>query len=415
MGKQKRQKHPFPKQYAPELLTLESGRGCFIKDVTGTKYLDFGAGIAVNALGYGRKDLARVAAKQMKKLIHVSNLYTTEPALEFGRTLVDAANRELTGTFAAVHFGSSGAEANESALKYARLYARERRGEGHHKFLSFSHGFHGRTMGALSTTAAQKYRIKFEPLLPGTEYAPFNDVDALQDVLDPSFAAVIVEVIQGEGGLEVMTDEFAEALNRLCADRDVLLIADEIQTGLGRTGYPFASHMVGLTPDIITLSKPLAGGLPLSATILPQKVNRFLETGDHGTTFGGGPVTTAVGMEVWKQVGDPAFLDEVKRNMSYLDERLEELKTRFPIIEDVVGAGMLRGLRLGVAGDKASTVVSDTLAQARENRLLVLKSGERVIRIAPPLVISSHEIDEGCERLAKTFDYIQEQHKGALE
>jgi acetylornithine/N-succinyldiaminopimelate aminotransferase len=415
MGRSKKKKHPFPQQYAEELLVLESGRGCYVKDVTGTKYLDFGAGIAVNALGYGRRDLARVASRQMKKLIHVSNLYTTSPALEFGQTLMDAANRELTGTFSAVHFGSSGAEATESALKYARLYARERRGEGHHKVLSFSHSFHGRTMGALSVTANRKYRLKFEPLLPGAEYAPFNDVEALQETLDGSFAAVIVEVVQGEGGLEVMTDEFAEALNRLCADKDVLLIADEVQSGLGRTGHLFASQMVGLTPDILNLSKPLAGGLPLSATILPQKVNRFLHTGDHGTTFGGGPVTSAVGLEVWKQIGDPSFLEEVKRNMVYLNERLEALRGRFPFIEAVVGAGMLRGLRLSVAADQASTVISDALAQARQNRLLVLKSGERVIRIAPPLVISSQEIDDGCERLAKALQYIQEEHKGALE
>ena len=404
---------PFPKQYAREVLTLKKGKGSYVKDTEGRRYLDFGAGIAVNALGYGRRDLARSAARQMRRLIHVSNLYTTEPTLEFARRILESAREAVGGDYQAVHFGNSGTEANEAALKYARLYAATRDGE-HHRFLSFSHGFHGRTMGGLSVTANQKHRKKFEPLIPGCEYAPYNDVEALESTLDGRFAAVIVEAVQGEGGLTTMTEEFAQALNRLCAEHDVLLIADEVQTGLGRTGTLFGSERVGLKPDIITLSKPLGGGLPLSATVLPGKVNDRLELGDHGTTFGGGPVTTGVGLRVWERISQPKFLEEVRGKADHLERRLGELQSRFPFIEQIKGAGMLRGLALHAPADRVGEIMKSALKHARERGLLVLKSGDNVIRIAPPLVITQKELDRGCEMLADTLSYLQNHYEGAL-
>ena len=256
---------PYPKNYATELLVIEEGDGVYLKDSAGRTYLDFGSGIAVNALGYGREDIAEIVSRQMKKLVHMSNLYATRPALELAEKIVAG------GNFAAVHFGNSGTEANEAALKYARLYAYRKKGPEHHKLLAFKGAFHGRTMGALSCTPTAAYRDPFEPLVPGCEFAPFNDSKALEETLDGSFAAVIVEVVQGEGGLAVMTEDFAKALNTLCAKHDVILIADEVQTGLGRTGSFYASEGVGLSPDIITLAKPLAGGLPLSATLLSRE------------------------------------------------------------------------------------------------------------------------------------------------
>ena len=383
--------HPFPRNYSRELLLLERGSGVYLQDAEGNEYLDFGAGIAVNALGYGRKDLAETAARQMADLIHVSNLYATAPAVECGRKLL------ATGPFAAVHFGNSGAEANEAAMKYARLYARAKRGSGHHKLLSFDHGFHGRTFGSLSITPKAKYREPFEPLVPGTEVLPYNDPGKLAGILDGSFAAVFVEVVQGEGGLSVMTEEFAAALNSLCRKHDVILVADEVQTGLGRTGYVFASEMVGLEPDIVTLSKPLAGGLPLSATLIPAKINDLLEVGQHGTTFGGGPVTTAVASKVLDILLDPAFLTRVRAKGAHLGRLIDGLASEFTDVGETKGAGLLRGFPY------RGGPVSEIVAGARDNGLLVLSSGDDIVRIAPPLVIENEQLEEGIRILSKTL------------
>lgn len=405
---------PFPKNYASELLALERGAGIYVEDTDGTRYLDLGAGIAVNALGYGRLDLAEIAHDQMQKLIHVSNLYTTRPALDLGRALIASTPSTQGKRFAAVHFGNSGAEANESALKYARLYASATKGPDHHRFLTFSHGFHGRTMGSLSVTANAKYRAKFEPLVPGVEVAPFNDPEALENVLDESFAGVIVEVVQGEGGLRVMTREFARALNELTAKYDVMLIGDEIQTGLGRTGYLYGSEAVGLEPDIVSLSKPLAGGLPLSATLIPARVNDILHVGDHGSTFGGGPVTTAVARRVWDIVSDLEFLAQVRVTAEHLEQGLARLVERFDFITGTRGLGMLRGLEVAAPEDRTAEIMSRILAVARENGLLILKSGGNIIRIAPPLVITADEIDRGLGLLEVALSHIAEEFKGVL-
>ncbi len=304
------QNPPFPKNYAPQFLVLEKGEGCYLEDIKGNRYLDFGSGIAVNALGYGRKDLAAIASKQMEKVVHVSNLYTTRPALKLASKLIGL------GNFEAVHFGNSGSEANEAAIKYSRAYSLRTKGEGHHKVLAFSGSFHGRTMGALSATSTAKYRDPFSPLPLGFEFAPFNDVDALKEKLDDSFAAVIVEPLQGEGGLTPMSESFAAELNKLCKKHNVILIADEVQVGLGRTGLPLTSAWFGLKPDIVSLAKPLAGGLPLSATLIPKKVNDIIQIGDHGTTFGGGPVTCAVADAVLDIILEPQFLNQVQKPQS---------------------------------------------------------------------------------------------------
>ncbi len=385
---------PLPRQFGSELLALERGEGCYLIDVAGNRYLDFGAGIAVNALGYGREDLARVAYEQMRKLAHVSNLFTTRPAVDLARTLV------ATGDFAAVHFGNSGSEANEAALKYARLYAQRRRGAGHEKLLCFDGAFHGRTMGALSVTPTPKYQAPFVPLIPGIVELPYNDEAALERTLDASFAGVIVEVVQGEGGLRTMTPSFARALNAACRRHDVILVADEVQTGLGRTGYPYACALVGLVPDIVTLAKPLGGGLPLSATLIPAKVNDLLHPGEHGTTFGGGPVTTAVSAKVVETLLEPEFLEEVRSKSQVLDAGLESLRARFDFLGELRGAGMLRGLQVSEARTGS---LPELLARIREKGLVVLRSGADIVRIAPPLVISREEIAQGIGILESVF------------
>ena len=388
---------PLPRQYGTELLVLKEGKGVYLWDVQGNKYLDFGSGIAVNAMGYGVEEIARIAADQIRKIVHTSNLYTTEPTLTLASKLI------ASGPFQAVHFGNSGTEANETALKYARLYAKRKRGDGHHTLLTFSHAFHGRTLGALSVTPTEAYREPFEPLVPGVEVCPYNDVEALKRIVDSRFAGIIVEVVQGEGGLEVMTKEFARALNEVRDAFDLILIADEVQTGMGRTGYLYASESVGLKPDIITLAKPLAGGLPLSATLIPEKINALLQVGDHGTTFGGGPVTTAVASYLWDTVNNPDFLMGVREKGEFLGEALEALRKECPSgairLSRVRGMGLLRGLEVEAEEGDLSEWMKRILQAARKEGVLVLRSGKNVIRIAPPLVISHGEIEEGIERL----------------
>lgn len=382
---------PFPNNYAVPFHIFERGEGCYLFDKNDKKYLDFGSGIAVNALGYGREDLATVAFDQMKKLIHISNLYTTEATLELGFKLTSS------GNFDAVHFGNSGSEANEAAIKYARLYSKRVKGKGKHKILAFNNAFHGRTLGALSCTPTEKYQKPFEPLLPGVEFADFNDPEQLEKTLTADFAAVIVEPVQGEGGLEVMTEDFASKLNSLCKELDVILIADEVQTGVARSGFPYASSVVGLEPDIITLSKPLAGGLPLSATLIPKKINKLIRAGEHGTTFGGGPTTCAVANRVLDIIFTPPFLMEVQSKGEYLKKGLEKLSEKNEAAGKVKGLGLLRGIEIGKADDAGIKLCGDIIEKAKEKGLLLLRSGKNILRIAPPLVISETEIDKGLK------------------
>lgn len=386
--------HPFPKSYSEQLLIFDRGEGVYLTDIDGKRYLDFGSGIAVNALGYGRKDLADAAAQQMQKLIHISNLYATQPSLSLGSRLLSL------GDFSAVHFGNSGTEANEAAIKFARLYSMEKKGKGNHKLLCFSNAFHGRTLGALSCTPTEKYQLPYAPLLPDVEVCLFNDVSRLKSTLSGNFAGVLVEVLQGEGGMEVMTSDFAECLNELCAVHDAVLIADEVQTGLGRCGYPLASSCVGLKPDIVTLSKPLAGGLPLSATLIPEKINEMLHIGAHGTTFGGGPVTTAVAGKVLDSLLNEDFLKRVRTIGEHLGRGLKKICNEIPAVASTKGMGMLRGLEIVEAH---ADQVSPALASLQEHGLLALKSGARVLRIAPPLVITEEEIDTGLSIISKVL------------
>jgi acetylornithine/N-succinyldiaminopimelate aminotransferase len=388
---------PFANNYARTLLLLDRGEGCRLFDADDRAYLDFGSGIAVNALGHGREDLAEIAAAQMKKIIHVSNLYTTEPALQCAGRLMHL------GNFDAVYFGNSGTEAVEAALKFARLYALRTKGEGNHRIASFSGAFHGRTMGALSATHTPAYQDPFRPLVPGCLALPYNDVDALEETLDESFAAVIVEPLQGEGGLRSVSPEFAEALNRICRKNDIALIADEVQTGLGRTGEILASSWTGLTPDMVTLAKPLAGGLPLSAVLVPERINKLIKVGEHASTFGGGPVTTAVAGAVLDIVCDAAFLKRVQEAGDHLHKRLQEICDKNPLAMEVRGHGLLAGIAIGYPERDAKSRMGSLIEKLQERGLLALRSGTNILRIAPPLIIKNEQIDEGCEIIASVL------------
>lgn len=395
--------HHLPQQYGEKLLIVERGNGCTIEDASGRTYLDFAGGIAVNALGYGRDDLSRVMAEQASKLIHISNLFTTRPTLE----LADKLCASGPG-FDAVHFGNSGTEANEAALKYARAYW-YRQGKPRKGMLAFSGSFHGRSMGALSLTSTEKYRKPFGPLVPGASFGRYNDLSDLRRRLSgrkgKRFAAVIVEAVQGEGGLEVMNPDFAGELNRLCKAAGIVLIADEVQTGLCRTGNLYASLAAGLEPDIITLAKPLAGGLPLSATLVNSRVSQAIHPGDHASTFGGGPVTCAVANALFDQLNQPEFLEQVNMSASYLEERLKALQADFPTVfapGELKGRGLLRGIAL-----QNPDITSEVVSKCMEEGLLILRAGTNVLRLAPPLIIEKSHIDEMESKLKKVLGRIQ--------
>ncbi len=398
-------KHHLPRQYAEKLLIIEEGRGVRLRDAAGKEYLDFASGIAVNALGYGRKDFADLISRQAGKLVHISNLFTTRPALDLAEKFCSSSplpedqpwSRDRNpGYFASVHFGNSGTEANETAIKYARGY-QHRKGKNRPGILAFADSFHGRTMGALSVTATKKYRTPFEPLIPGARFGVFNDVADLRRRLrgcrGRKTGVVIVEPIQGEGGIIAMKPDFARALNEICAERDIVLIADEVQTGLGRCGTLFASEGAGLRPDIITLSKPLAGGLPLSATLVKKRIHESIKPGDHASTFGGGPVTTAAAGLVWDEITRPGFLEGVNATADYLGRRLEAIRDDHPGFfiagEAPRGRGMLRGLAV-----RDGEALPGFIAECMEEGLLVLRAGTNILRMAPPLVIENNDIDE---------------------
>ena len=360
-------------------VVLERGEGVYLYDTDGKRYLDFMSGIAVAALGHADPEVTAAVAEQAATLTHVSNLYHTIPGVGLARRLV-------THSFAdRVFFTNSGAEAIEGALKFARKWARTRAGEGKHEIVAFGGSFHGRTMGALSVTYKAIYREPFAPLVPGVCFAPFNDLDAARALMSDATCAVIVEPVQGEGGIHAATPEFLRGLRALCDQHQALLIFDEIQCGLGRTGRLWAHEASGVVPDIMTLAKPLANGLPIGAILLTEEIAAAVGYGEHGSTFAGGPLVTRVAQVVFDRVSDPAFLAAVTENGAYLRARLRDLNS--PLVVEVRGSGLLIGVEL-------NTAVAPVVAAAREAGLLIINAGETILRIAPPLIVTRDHIDE---------------------
>ena len=358
-------------------IVLARGDGVYLFDTDGRRYLDFMSGIAVAALGHADPDVTAAVAQQAATLTHVSNLFHTIPQVGLARRLA-------THSFAdRVFFTNSGAEAIEGALKFARKWARGR-GPGKHEIVAFSGSFHGRTMGALSVTYKAAYREPFAPLVPGVCFAPFNDLDAAAAVISDATCAVLVEPVQGEGGIHAATPAFLRGLRALCDQHGALLIFDEIQCGLGRTGRLWAHEAAGVTPDIMTLAKPLANGLPIGAILLTENVAAAVGPGEHGSTFAGGPVACRAGEVVFDRVSDPVFLAAVAANGEYLRERLRALAS--PLVVEVRGAGLLVGVEL-------KTAVAPILAAARQRGLLVINAGDNTLRIAPPLIVTRDHID----------------------
>ena len=371
--------------YGRAPFVLDHGQGCWLYDTEGNAYLDCAAGIAVNALGHADPELVAALTQQATKLWHVSNLFHSAPQARLAKQLCETSFADR------VFFSNSGAEANEGAFKFARKWAHENFGPEKSGIVAFTGAFHGRTFGALAATPREKYQAPFRPLLPGVRIAPFNDLEGTAAVMGDDVCAVIVEPVQGEGGIYPATPEFLRGLRELCDRHNALLIFDEIQCGLGRTGTLWAYQGDDVTPDILTSAKPLAGGLPMGAILMTQRVADAMHVGEHGSTFSAGPLVSAVAEVLVNRVSQPAFLAEVKAKGEYLKERLEEINS--PHIKAVRG----RGLMLGVDLDVPAT---DVTSAGYRHGLLVINAGTHTLRLVPPLVITRSEIDLLIERLS---------------
>jgi len=383
---------PLLAVYRPAPPVFVAGRGAYLIAEDGREYLDFVSGIGVNALGYGDPDVTRaIAAAAETGLIHTSNLYRTRPAADLAAELVRLSFAD------AVFFCNSGAEANEGAFKFARRWARQSGAREKVEIVALQGSFHGRLFGSLAATDRPAYREAFEPLMPGVRFVPVGDVDAARAAISRErTAAIIAEPVQGEGGVRPLDASYLRALRELADEADALLIFDEVQCGLGRTGHLFAYEAAGVVPDILTLAKPLAGGLPMGAVLLSARVAAAIQPGDHATTFGGGPLVASVALAVLRRIAAPEFLDEVRRKGERMGAALAALVGRGGVIE-ARGRGMMWGLEL----EGAAAPVID---RALEAGLLVTSAGERVVRLLPPLAISESDLERGLGILAEVLE-----------
>ena len=378
--------------YKPPEPLFARGEGSTLITEDGDRYLDFTSGIAVNALGYGDAGVADAIRTALDSgVIHTSNLFRTRPAAELAQWLADRSFAD------AVFFCNSGAEANEGAFKFARRWAGTTGGQTKHEIIAFTGGFHGRTMGALAATDRPAYQEPFRPLMPGVRIAALGDLDAVRVLASRErTAAVIIEPLQGEGGVQPVDPEFLRGLRALCDEMEALLIFDEVQVGLGRTGTLWAHEAADVTPDLMTLAKPLAGGLPMGAVMLVERVAREIRPGDHATTFGGGPLVASAALAVCQRIGAPEFLAEVRRKGDMITRHLEALVRDRGDVVEARGAGMLHGL-------VTHTPAAEIVARALEARLLLCGAGVNVVRIVPPLTISDEDLQRGLGILSEVL------------
>ena len=379
--------------YDRQKVLFEKGRGVYLWDVEGDPYLDFLSGIGVNALGHRHPAIQRALRQQASQLIHVSNLFFHPYQAELARRLT-----KISGLDRAF-FANSGTEAWEGALKLARAYARTRSTNGHRpkwRILALDHSFHGRTMGALATTGQSKYRDPFGPLVPGVSFVRFNDVEDLKRQFDATVCAVCLETIQGEGGIRPLDKDFLGVARELTRKSGALLLLDEIQCGLGRTGRYFAYQHYKIEPDIVTLAKPLAAGLPLGAILTTRRVAGAIDPGMHGTTFGGGPLVCRVAIEFLKVLA--GLLDHVAEVGDYFRERLEQLKTPGGPVVEVRGIGLMLGMELNSA-----TLAKDAVAELLRRKILINRTSETVLRFLPPYIIEKKHVDRVIRALAEVL------------
>lgn len=371
--------------YVRPPFVLERGEGVTLYDTEGNAYIDFVAGIAVNSLGYSDPDVTAAIEKALSKgVLHVSNLYHSAPHAQLAAALCEKSFADR------VFFCNSGAEANEGAIKFARKVAYEKGKTGKTEIVTFTNAFHGRTMGALAVTPKEKYQKPFAPLLPGAVLAEFNNIESAKAAIGPNTAGVIVEPVQGEGGVNPATTEFLQAVRALCNEHDAVLIFDEVQCGVGRTGTLWAHEQYGVTPDIMTLAKPLAGGLPIGAVLCTEAVASAIKPGDHGSTFAGGLVVTSAAKAVLDKISQPEFLAHVTEVGEYLHERLSEINS--PLIKDVRGKGLMAGVELTVPA-------GPLVKEGYKHGLLLVNAGDNVLRFVPPLILEKQHVDVLAEKL----------------
>ncbi len=377
--------------YARFPMTLVRGKGCNVWDEEGKQYLDFVGGIAVCALGHSAEVVTRTLKEQSETLVHVSNLYYTKPQTDLAQMLVENSFADR------VFFCNSGAEANEAAIKLARRYANEKFGEKKNTIISMVNSFHGRTMATLSATGQSKIQIGYDPLLKGFKFAMFNDLEALDKALDDSACAVIVEPIQGEGGVVCPDQDYLKGVRRLCDQRKVLLIFDEVQVGVGRTGRLFAHEHFGVTPDIMTLAKALANGLPIGAMLATEELAQVFGPGSHASTFGGTPLVSAVSLAVLKSILEDGWLDNCRDMGEYMKQGFKKLAKKYGFIKDIRGLGLIIGMEL----DRPCAQIVDA---CMHEGILINCAHDTVLRFLPPLIVTRQEIDVLLAALDKIFD-----------
>ena len=372
-------------------VVLDKGDGVYLYDINGKKYLDFVSGIAVFALGYNNKEYNDALKAQIDKVIHTSNYYYNVPAIEAAKKLKKVSGMDR------VFFTNSGAEAVEGALKAARKYAFLKDGKNDHEIIAMNHSFHGRTFGALSVTGNAKYREPFEPMIGNIKFADMNDLGSVKALVNDKTCAIILETVQGEGGIYPATKEFLEGIRAICDEKDILLILDEIQCGMGRTGYMYAWQKYGVKPDIMTTAKALGCGVPVGAFMMTEKVGQnSLVAGDHGTTYGGNPLACAAISKVLDLYEKQHILENVNSVAPYLEEKLDELVDKYDFIETRRGSGLMQGLVF-------NKPVGEYINKALENGLILINAGANIIRFVPSLVISKENVDEMIAILEKVL------------
>ena len=377
-------------------VVLEKGEGVYLYDTDGKKYLDFAAGIAVEALGYGNRKYNDALKDQIDKLMHTSNLYYNLPIMEAAEKILKVSKMDR------VFFTNSGTEAIEGAIKAAKKYAYTRDGHTDHEIIAMNHSFHGRSLGALSVTGNKHYQEPFEPLLGGIRFADFNDLESVKAQLTDRTCAILFETVQGEGGIYPATQEFMDGIEKICKERDILLILDEIQCGMGRTGEMFAWQGYGVKPDIMTSAKALGCGVPVGAFLMTERIaEKSLKPGDHGTTYGGNPfVGAAVStvLDIFEELNLPAHVKEIS---AYLEEKLDVLVDKYDCLTQRRGVGLIQGV-------VTTKPVGEITSKALEEGLLIISAGSDVMRFVPPLVIEKEHVDEMVEKLDHTLAALSE-------
>jgi acetylornithine/N-succinyldiaminopimelate aminotransferase len=379
--------------YARYPVLLVRGKGTRVWDLEGEEYLDFVSGLSVCNLGHCHPKVVKAIQDQAEKLIHVSNFYYIEPQIQLASLLCKHSFADK------VFFCNSGAEANEGAFKLARKYAKEKMGKDRYEIITMERSFHGRTLATLTATGQEKFHKGYEPLMPGFKYVPFNDIGAVKNAIDSKTCAVMLEPIQGEGGVNCPSEGYLKVLREICGEKGLLLIFDEVQVGMGRTGKLFAYEHDGVEPDMLTLAKSLAGGVPIGALLIKKGIADSFKPGDHASTFGGNPLATAAGVAALTTILEEGMLENCQKMGDYFISQLEEIKKKFLFVKEVRGKGLILGMELKIDG---SSIVKEML----KKKILINCTMGNVLRFLPPLIVTREEVDHVVKALEEVFKWI---------